>query len=407
MQLLNTIDLFAGCGGLTDGFKHTKKYTTLAVVEWEKSPCETIKKRLNTKWGYNNTDEIVVRFDIQRTSELLNWWDDNIYWNSKWLNNIIGNNKVDVIIWWPPCQAYSLAWRIRDDNNMKDDYRNFLFKNYLEIVNHFQPKVFVFENVPGIFSAAPNGTLIIDQIIIDFKKIGYEIYHNIKKEWIVNASNFGVPQNRNRVMILGVNKALLKWNTQTALEDFYQNILSSYKTSKLYTVRDAIYNLPKFYPILQDSQTKKSHIWDNLNDKILNHTPRFHSVRDIEIFKELAYDVNHGKVKYKSSSDLIELYFQKTGKKTNVHKYHVLERDLPSNTIPAHLYKDGLRHIHPDAEQARSITVREAARLQSFDDDFEFLGSVGDQYKMIGNAVPPQLGKAVGFAVNDFINKYF
>ena len=88
-----------------------------------------------------------------------------------------------------------------------------------------------------------------------------------------------------------------------------------------------------------------------------------------------------------------------TGKTSNVHKYHVLRSDRPSNTIPAHLYKDGLRHIHPDSEQARSITVREAARLQSFGDDFIFLGSVGDQYKMIGNAVPPLLGKAIGKAI--------
>ena len=79
----------------------------------------------------------------------------------------------------------------------------------------------------------------------------------------------------------------------------------------------------------------------------------------------------------------------------------------PSNTIPAHLYKDGLRHIHPDPEQARTITVREAARLQSFDDDFVFTGSSSDQYKMVGNAVPPKFAKAIALALNDFLIKYF
>ncbi|HMZ60076.1 MAG TPA: DNA cytosine methyltransferase, partial [Leptospiraceae bacterium] len=142
------------------------------------------------------------------------------------------------------------------------------------------------------------------------------------------------------------------------------------------------------------------------DDRFLNHIPRFHSERDIDVFKLLTTDIKTKKFKYASSQALIDLYYEKTGKKTNVHKYHVLRWDKPSNTIPAHLYKDGLRHIHPDPEQARTITVREAARLQSFDDDFEFLGSMGDQFKMIGNAVPPKFAKAVGNAVSDFINKY-
>jgi DNA (cytosine-5)-methyltransferase 1 len=101
------------------------------------------------------------------------------------------------------------------------------------------------------------------------------------------------------------------------------------------------------------------------------------------------------------------LYYEKTGNITRFHKYYVLEPDKQSNTIPAHLYKDGLRHIHPDPNQARSITVREAARLQSFDDDFVFLGSMGDQFKMIGNAVPPMLAEKVARAIHVFLNKYF
>ena len=102
-----------------------------------------------------------------------------------------------------------------------------------------------------------------------------------------------------------------------------------------------------------------------------------------------------GEEKYISSKALIKLYKEKTGKSSKFHKYHVIREDKPSNTIPAHLYKDGLRHIHPDPNQARSITVREAARIQSFEDDFEFLGSKGDQYKMIGNAVPPNFSKLI------------
>ena len=141
-----------------------------------------------------------------------------------------------------------------------------------------------------------------------------------------------------------------------------------------------------------------------------NHEPRKHSERDIEIFKMLTEDILSGAEKYISSKALIQLYKEKTGKDSKFHKYNVIREDKPSNTIPAHLYKDGLRHIHPDPKQARTITVREAARIQTFDDDFEFLGSRGDQYKMIGNAVPPQFSKIIAETValmfsNEFTTK--
>ena len=95
-----------------------------------------------------------------------------------------------------------------------------------------------------------------------------------------------------------------------------------------------------------------------------------------------------------------------TGKTSNVHKYHVLRWDEPSNLIPAHLYKDGLRHIHPDSKQQRTLTVREAARLQTFADDYVFEGSNMDLYKMIGNAVPPLFAKCCARAVNDILCRY-
>jgi DNA (cytosine-5)-methyltransferase 1 len=134
-------------------------------------------------------------------------------------------------------------------------------------------------------------------------------------------------------------------------------------------------------------------------NNIRDHSPRFHNQRDIDIFRLLATDIENETYRYTSSKALQQLYTEKTGKLSSVHKYHVLRLDQPSNTIPAHLYKDGLRHIHPDAKQARSITVREAARLQSFPDDFEFKGSNGSKYKMIGNAVPPAFAKKISLAL--------
>ena len=123
----------------------------------------------------------------------------------------------------------------------------------------------------------------------------------------------------------------------------------------------------------------------------------------MDIFRELAFDIESGKNQYSSAEALKKLYTEKTGKESNIHKYNVLKWNEQSNTIPAHLKKDGLRHIHPDSQQSRTITVREAARLQSFDDDFEFSGSMYSDYEMIGNAVPPLFSQKLAEAVYNLI----
>lgn len=403
---INTIDLFAGCGGLMDGFEKSNFYDTLACVEWEKSPCENLKKRLKEKWNYNNANEIVMRFDIQRTQELFSGWKNDIeYGNGKGLDNLIGDNKIDVIIGGPPCQAYSIAGRIRDKDGMKNDYRNYLFESYLKVVNRYKPKFFVFENVPGILSASPDGEPIIERIKKRFDECGYTILDNLK-EAIIDVSEYGVPQNRKRIIILGVSKKYFgQKKANIIVNEFYNKYLNRYKTKKM-TVKEAIGDLPKLLPTdeYRKEGKKYSHLFEEY--KIANHIPRFHSERDKKIFYLLEKDISDGTNFYNSTEKLKELYYQQTGKKSNVHKYYVLRWDEQSNTIPAHLYKDGLRHIHPDPEQARSITVREAARLQSFDDDYEFIGSMMDQYKMIGNAVPPKFSNAIAKAIKDIFNDY-
>ena len=120
----------------------------------------------------------------------------------------------------------------------------------------------------------------------------------------------------------------------------------------------------------------------------------------------LEEDIETGRNEYVKIDKLKELYTKVTGKVSNIHKYYVLRKNEPSNTIPAHLYKDGMRHIHPDSAQARSITVREAARLQTFPDDFEFLGANMAQYKMVGNAVPVDFARIVAEALYRLIDKY-
>lgn len=397
--ILNTLDLFAGCGGLTEGFLRSGHYHTIGAVEWEKAPYETLKHRLQTTWGYKDVDNIVIRFDIQRTEELIYGYNDPEYGIHKGLGKLVGDEAVDIIIGGPPCQAYSLAGRIRDEYGMCNDYRNYLFECYVKIVKHFKPKFLVFENVVGLLSAAPNGTLITSRISEAFNKAGYIVVPNFKTA-LIDVADYGIPQHRKRVIILGISKDLFGDKCYTMLDSFYTCILPSLK-GKPRNVYDAISDLPALYPLDIPEvfgNSKRSHVQYDTR-YFMNHVPRFHNSRDISVFRLLAEDIKSGRKEYVSIERLKKLYTEVTGKESNIHKYYVLRENEPSNTIPAHLFKDGMRHIHPDPKQARSITPREAARLQTFPDDFEFLGATMYQYKMIGNAVPVDFSKIIAEAL--------
>ncbi|AWM73385.1 DNA (cytosine-5-)-methyltransferase [Lactobacillus apis] len=402
MKKLNSIELFAGAGGLLDGFEKTNFYNLIAAVEWMKPQVRTLVRRLETKYHIEDAKNKVLNFDIQRTDELLyGWKGDKDFGDGPGLVSLVGGKKVDVISGGPPCQAYSVAGRIRDKNGMKDDYRNFLFEAYIRVINYFRPKIIVFENVEGILSAIPTGERIVDLIRDSFDKSGYEIISDLRKYALLDLTEYGVPQKRKRVIIIGIRRDVKEVNYQKLLRNFYENTLISEKVKAVSTVRDAISDLPPIYPL---DEPKKHNAYDNSND-INGHSARFQNKRDQEIFYRLAKDIEKGEFKYDSSKKLIELYYEQTGNRTNIHKYHVLRWDEPSNTIPAHLKKDGLRHIHPDPNQKRSITVREAARLQTFDDDFEFQESQSANFEMIGNAVPPlfaeKLGKLIPILISD------
>ena len=369
----------------------------------------TLAKRLEQKWHHANANNEVIRFDIQRTDELVNGFEDEEYGKHEGLAKLIGNQTVDAIVGGPPCQAYSLAGRIRDEHGMKEDYRNYLFESYMRIVKYFRPKFFVFENVVGLLSAAPDGYPIVNRIRKEFMDAGYKVADNFR-DTLFEVCDYGVPQHRKRVIIIGIRMDYFdvdKCVSDDMINDFYNVIMPSFR-QKQRTVFDAIGDLPKIYPlpkpIIQNGK-KYSHA-PICSEKVMNHVPRFHSARDISVFRMLEEDIRSGRKEYVSIEKLKELYTKVTGKKSNIHKYYVLRNDEPSNTIPAHLYKDGMRHIHPDPEQARSITVREAARLQTFPDDFEFLGANMAQYKMIGNAVPVDFAKIVAEALYKLIEKY-
>lgn len=403
---IKMLDLFAGCGGLTDGFMQTGLYDEISGVEWKKEAVNTLRHRLHDKWGKKDAFDSLLYFDIQREEELFNGWvGDPEFGTSKGMDYYVKEAKgIDIIIGGPPCQAYSIAGRVRDENGMKDDYRNFLFEHYLSVVNRYKPSLFVFENVPGLLSAAPTGRPVKDIITDEFDRNGYAIIHDLGKYAQVNASDYNVPQTRRRVIIIGLNKEKFQdYNIQDILVDFYENILPTHKSVKHLTVRDAIGDLPPCMPVENDFGKRISHSTPECS--LSWQIPRYHSLRDEDTFKLLAEDVASGKREY-DSRKITELYERKVGSKSPIHRYHVLDPDLPSTTIIAHLYKDGNRFIHYDPKQMRSITPREAARLQSFADDFEFYGAKGKVYEMIGNAVPSQLAKALALAVSEFLDKY-
>jgi DNA (cytosine-5)-methyltransferase 1 len=406
------IDLFAGCGGLSEGFLQTSEFEGLAHVEWELPMVNTLRHRLTQKWDHTEEEskKRVIHFDIQKSNELIhgNWSKESISVFgstnhleivSNGLKGIVGDQKVDLIIGGPPCQAYSIAGRAQDKNSMKEDYRNFLFESFVKVVDAFQPSTFVFENVPGMLSAMPGNKLVSERIFEAFEKSNYEIrFPSDLKQSIYTASDFGVPQKRNRVIIIGVKKGC-----GLDLEEIY-NQINSFKTDKIKTVQDAIGYLPSFVPLNSIKKANGKNISHELKkdeEAIKFHEPRFHNDRDVRFFKEwLKLDMNN-----KSSVEKINFYNERLSKQSKHAKYRNLEWDKPSPTIVAHLYKDGLMFLHPDEKQARSITVKEAALLQSFPEDFEFIGSQGVAFKMIGNAVPPELAKNIGLGIIKELNK--
>ena len=394
------IDLFAGCGGLSEGF-YRQGFKALAHVEINHFACETLRKRM-TYYGYQNIDKEVIEHDITANDIL-----DKI-------NEAVGKRRVDIIIGGPPCQAYSSAGRVRDKEGMEKDARNYLFESYVKVLEYIRPKIFVFENVAGILTATANGKRIFPQVIAALGK-EYKIIDN-PDVILFNTTNYGVPQIRKRIILMGVRKDI---DEVTAL-DLYNGVTKTHydpdmeknergKLKRFVDVREAIGDLPIVYPG-QDASTDKFNYPCN-NDflrkighkgihPLYDHICRNNNETDRERFRVMIQ--NHwgfGEMR-RARPDLEHEHARLFD-----NSYVVQWWDMPSKTILAHIHKDGFQFIHPDLEQARTFTVREAARIQSFPDDFEFAGSRGEKYKQIGNAVPclfaEALAKSIKKALND------
>ena len=406
------IDLFAGCGGLSEGFLSTGRFESLAHIEWERPMVETLRNRLVQKWNLSeeNARKQVILFDIQKTDELLNgnWSKESRnsygFFNSdiiqkKGLSALIGDKQVDLIIGGPPCQAYSIHGRATDKNSMQDDYRNFLFESFCRVVDAYRPEIFVFENVAGLLSAKPGGIPVRKRIYEAFTGIGYRIVTPEEMPSILfDAGDFNVPQHRPRVIIIGIRE-----NSSLSLGELYDAITAEKHSGRAPTVRDAIGELPPLFP-LEVPQRVGRYVLSHTrchNPNVTFHEARHHSERDRRVFREwVAGDMNHI-----SHQAMIEYYRKITGHNTLFQKYKSLEWDKPAHTIVAHLSKDGYMFIHPDVHQERSITVREAASLMTFPMDYQFSPSTPYNFKMIGNAVPVNFAKAIATAIYKELDK--
>ena len=388
------IDLFAGCGGLSEGF-YRVGFQALAHVEINHWACESLKKRMK-HYGYKNVDKEVLEQDIT-SEDILDKIDE-----------AVDGRKIDTIIGGPPCQAYSTAGRVRDSKGMAKDPRNYLFESYVKILEYYKPKFFVFENVTGLFSAKANGKLIFPQVI---KALGH-LYNVVDDPKILvhNTADYGVPQIRKRVIIMGVRKDIesvsvsdlyndvikTHWNPETPVEERKGRI-------KFVDVRQAIGDLPPVEPGEDASTDAYNYPCDNAFLKriskpgvhpLYDHVARRHNALDRERFEVMIR--NHwtfGQLRREMPQ------YEHEHARVFDNSYVVQWWDLPSKTILAHIYKDGFQFIHPDGNQARSFTVREAARIQSFPDDFEFAGSRSEKYKQIGNAVPPLFAEALAKSI--------
>lgn len=391
----NFIDLFAGCGGLSEGF-YKQGYNALAHVEINPTACKTLRTRMKY-YGYENAEEAVLELDITREDVI------------DCIEKTVKEKEVDVIIGGPPCQAYSSLGRAKDDNAMRDDPRNYLFESYVKVLNHYKPKFFVFENVTGMLSAKINGEYIVNRIIEALGE-NYKVKFDPRMN-VLNSANYGVPQIRKRVIIIGVRNDI-----DFEPEEMYASIIKTHYDpempekereglKKYVTVKDAIGELPALRPGQGESRVPFKYSMDNEFlkrigskgfDELLDHVARNHNDMDISRYTTMAQ--NHW-----TFQEMLEKRKDLRHDKARVfgNSYTVQWWDLPSKTIIAHLYKDGNQFIHPDYTQGRTVTVREAARLQSFPDDFVFEGPRTEQFKQIGNAVPPLLAEAIASGMKE------
>ena len=420
------IDLFAGAGGLSEGFIQTG-FVPLAHVEMNEHASKTLQTRCVYHYLKSNRIDLLPYYEYElgniSREELFSSVPKTVY--ETVLNKEISSNtingifetidsimksasvkKVDLIIGGPPCQAYSLVGRAQSSHMLKpmdEDPRNYLYKMYAKFLSKYQPKMFVFENVPGI-KTAQNGKAF-SNLQKSLKDAGYEIdYHE------QNAKDFGVLQNRKRIIIVG-------WKEGTSfVYPHFQNTKSNA------IVNDLLSDLPPVerggeaneydVPFSKVSEYVVRNKIRTAKDVLTGHVARSNTDRDVKIYKraieawfkkDMFEKPEHKRLHYNELPNELKTHKNQT---SFIDRFKVVEGDMPyCHTVLSHLSKDGHYFIHPDIKQCRSITVREAARLQSFPDNYFFEGNRTSQFVQIGNAVPPLMAKMIAESIKKELEK--
>ena len=368
------VDLFAGCGGLSLGLEQAG-FTPWFVNELVEQYCDTYKR------NHTLGDEHYFVGDIAE------------------LNNQITKYRaflkdITLVCGGPPCQGFSRANR----QPLLDDPRNSLYKEYLRFLSYIRPKFFVMENVKGMRGK-------IDEILEDFKEYlgeGYQYGYSILK-----AQDFGVPQNRERFILIGNRVGV-------SPDDIFLKIASLHRPA--FRLRDALEGLP---PLLPKKEKGRSNIenkdsgytecsftyilsefyrfinGDKIITQLYNHKNRYNNERDIEIYRRLPQGANS---LHSSISDIMP-YKRRSG--IFKDKYFKLDENKLCKTITSHMRFDCNMYIHP--REARGLSPREAARLQTFPDDYVFQGPQNSWYAQIGNAVPVKLAEGIGKSIMSFL----
>lgn len=401
--MMNIIDLFSGAGGLTEGFRN-KNFNVKVHVEMDRAAAETLQ--LRDVYYYLQQQQTLAPYFAYLTKqiskqELLNSIPDELL-NST-LNYEINNDSiptifdvidsslhgetVDGIIGGPPCQAYSTVGRARNKQKKDSDKRIYLYRYYIEFLKRYHPKFFIFENVKGLLSFKDQyGEPLLPKMIKEFNESGYTLSYKL-----IDSSNFGVPQKRERLIIFGTNGKI-----DPIL--FFDN-LSNRQKEVPPTINQLFCDLPKmhsgeeknYYGNGQAHKFVKMYIRSDSNSPLTQNISRPNTSNDLKIYKEVAVAKENGvNLKYTDITSGVQTH---KNKHSFLDRYKALSSNDISHTVVAHIAKDGHYYIHPDPEQNRSITVREAARIQTFPDNFYFETSRTQAFKQIGNAVPPVLSK--------------
>ncbi|MDE1874542.1 MAG: DNA cytosine methyltransferase [Patescibacteria group bacterium] len=399
---MKVLDLFAGAGGLSEGFIRAG-CEIVGHIEMDKNSCDTLITRMMyhsllkkgaledyKKYviGEVDRDTLIEKHGLEKEKNSVicaEVGQKNYKELIRRVKKELNGEQVDIIVGGPPCQAYSHIGRARDERNMKWDHRKFLYRYYVEFLKALKPKVFVFENVPGLTSSG--GGRYLAEMRRLMKRAGYTTDFRI-----LNAADFGVPQNRKRIILVG-------WSNKSKLKKY-----PDFPTvSRNYKVNDFLGDLPNLRAgegrILNKFSSKnrlltKLGIVNRKMPILMDHVARPNTKRDLEIYKIALLAKRNGEnIKYNELPKRLKTHKNEGG---FFDRFKVVDGKAEgSHTVVAHIAKDGHFYIHPDAKQNRSLTVREAARLQTFPDDYKFEGTRGPQFRQIGNAVPPMLSTII------------